>query len=224
MLKKAAPTADDHRQARLGVIYGVLSYGLWGLIPLYFKWVAGVPPLEVLAHRVVWSFILLAALIAALGRVKDLRPAFRSPRVMITLAASTLLLALNWFTYIYAVSTNQVIEASLGYFLNPLVNVVLGVAILKEHLRRWQVASLVLATVGVAILGAPLIAVTLAVSFAFYALLRKTVSVDGLLGLGVLRGANGCPYQSDQAGGRDPQMAFHGHPPLHWRPPRLGKR
>jgi chloramphenicol-sensitive protein RarD len=102
---------------------------------------------------------------------------------MLGLATSTLLLGLNWFTYIYAVTTNQVVEASLGYFLNPLVNVLLGVLILKEHLRPWQVASLVLAGVGVAILGAPVIAVTLAVSFAFYGLLRKTLPVDGLLGL-----------------------------------------
>jgi chloramphenicol-sensitive protein RarD len=185
MLQKASNAAIDHRQARLGAIYGILSYGLWGLIPLYFKWVAGVPPVQVLAHRVLWSFALLAGLIVALRRVRDLRPALRSRRVMFTLAASTLLLALNWFTYIYAVSTNQVVEASLGYFLNPLVNVVLGVAILKEHLRRWQIASIALAALGVAILGAPLIAVTLAVSFAFYGLLRKTVAVDGLLGLSI---------------------------------------
>ena len=102
---------------------------------------------------------------------------------MLTLCASTLLLSLNWFTYIYAVSTNQVVEASLGYFLNPLVNVLIGVAILKEHMRLWQSASVLLAGVGVAMLGVPLIALTLALSFAFYGLLRKTVAVDGLLGL-----------------------------------------
>src|SRR5262245_8790473 len=111
MLKQALTTAEEHRQARLGVIYGVLSYGLWGLIPLYFKWVAEVPPLEVLAHRVLWSLVLLGALIVALGRIADLRAAFRSRKVMLALLASTLLLALNWFTFIYAVSTNQVVEA-----------------------------------------------------------------------------------------------------------------
>jgi chloramphenicol-sensitive protein RarD len=109
--------------------------------------------------------------------------ALRSPQILLGLSASTLLLGLNWFTYIYAVSTNQVVEASLGYFLNPLVNVVIGVALLGERLRRWQLASVLLAALGVAILGAPPIAVTLAVSFAFYGLLRKTVAVDGLLGL-----------------------------------------
>ena len=99
------------------------------------------------------------------------------------LSASTLLLGFNWFVYIYAVSTNQVVEASLGYFLNPLVNVVIGVTILKERLRGWQLASIMLAGVGVAIMGAPLIAVSLALSFAFYGLLRKTGGRRWLVGL-----------------------------------------
>jgi chloramphenicol-sensitive protein RarD len=97
--------------------------------------------------------------------------------------SAVLLLGFNWFVYSYAVSTNQVVEASLGYFLNPLVNVVIGVTILKEHLRGWQLVSIVLAGAGVAIMGVPLIAVSLALSFAFYGLLRKKVPVDGLLGL-----------------------------------------
>ena len=183
-MHQRVPISDAaHRRSRQGVIYGVLSYGLWGLVPLYFKWVADVAPTEVLAQRVVWSFVLLAAMVTVLGRWRELRAALVTPKVVLVLLASTMLLALNWFTYIYAVSTNQVVEASLGYFLNPLVNVILGVAILKERLRGWQLASIVLAGIGVVILGAPVIAVTLAVSFAFYGLLRKMVAVDGLLGL-----------------------------------------
>jgi chloramphenicol-sensitive protein RarD len=173
----------QRQQSRQGVVYGVLSYGLWGLIPLYFKLVADVSPEEVLAQRVVWSFALLALLITLVGRWKDLRAALASRQTLLMLTASTLLLGFNWFVYIYAVSTNQVVEASLGYFLNPLVNVVIGVTILKEHLRGWQLVSIVLAGAGVAIMGAPLIAVSLALSFAFYGLLRKKVAVDGLLGL-----------------------------------------
>jgi chloramphenicol-sensitive protein RarD len=171
----------DH--PRQGVIYGILSYGLWGLVPLYFKLVADVSPPEVLAQRVIWSFVLLALVVTLVGRWRDVGPALRSRPVMLALAASTLLLAFNWFVYIYSVSTNQVVEASLGYFLNPLVNVLLGVLILGERLRRWQLGGIALAGVGVAILGAPWIAVSLAVSFAFYGLLRKQVAVDGLLGL-----------------------------------------
>jgi chloramphenicol-sensitive protein RarD len=169
--------------SRTGVVCGLLSYGLWGLIPLYFKLVAQVSPLEVLAHRVLWSLVLLAIVITLLRRWGDLWPALQSRKVLLTLVASTLLLSLNWFTYIYAVSTNQVVEASLGYFLNPLVNVLIGVAILKERMRQWQSASVLLAGVGVVMLGVPLIALTLALSFAFYGLLRKTVAVEGLLGL-----------------------------------------
>jgi chloramphenicol-sensitive protein RarD len=187
MLRRPAdprPTSSDASpHARQGVIYGVLSYGLWGLVPLYFKTVASVAPREVVAQRIVWSFVLLAAIITVVGRWREVGPALRSRPVMLALATSTLLLAFNWFVYIYAVSTNQVVEASMGYFLNPLVNVVLGVVILKEHLRPWQIASVLLACIGVAVVGVPWIAVSLALSFAFYALLRKQVAVDGLLGL-----------------------------------------
>ena len=172
-----------HDRSRQGVIYGIAAYGCWGLIPLYFKSVAYVPPLEVLAHRVAWSLLLLGLLVTLSRRWADFRRAITSKGVILTLAVSTLLLGVNWLTYIYAVSTNQVVEASLGYFLNPLVNVVLGVALLKEPLRGWQMASVGLAVIGVAILGAPPIAITLALSFAFYALLRKHVAVDGMLGL-----------------------------------------
>ena len=112
-----------------------------------------------------------------------MRTALAVRRIQLTLCVSTLLLSLNWFTFIYAVSTNQVVEASLGSFLNPLVNVLLGVVILKESLHAWQIVSIVLAAVGVTVLGAPLIAVALAVSFAFYGLLRKNAAVDGLVGL-----------------------------------------
>jgi chloramphenicol-sensitive protein RarD len=168
---------------RQGVIYGVLAYGLWGLIPLYFKLVADVWPLEVLAQRVIWAWTLLALVITLIGRWRDVGPALRSRPIMLALGTSTLLLAFNWFVYIYAVTTNQIVDASLGYFLNPLVNVLLGVVILGERLRRWQTAGIALAGVGVAILGAPWIAVSLAVSFAFYGLLRKQVAVDGLLAL-----------------------------------------
>ncbi len=175
--------AAAHHRSRQGVICGVLSYGLWGLVPLYFKAVAAASPGEVVAQRIVWSFVLLALVVTVLARWTDLFRVMRSGKVLLALAASTLLLALNWFTYIYAVSTNQVVEASLGYFLNPLVNVVIGVALLGERLRPWQLASVAIAGAGVLILGAPPIAVTLAVSFALYGLLRKTVAVDGLLGL-----------------------------------------
>jgi chloramphenicol-sensitive protein RarD len=181
---EASPTlAAQARRSRQGLVYAVLAYGLWGLVPLYFKWVAAVAPEEIVAQRIVWAFVVLAIVVTLVGRWRDVLPALRSRPTMLALSASTLLLAFNWFVYIYSVSTNQVVEASLGYFLNPLVNVLLGVVILHERLRRWQTAGIALAAVGVAILGVPWIAVSLAVSFAFYGLLRKQVAADGLLGL-----------------------------------------
>ncbi len=181
--RDASPPAPDPLRSRQGVLYGVLSYGLWGLIPLYFKAVASVSPIEVLAQRVFWSFVFLSIVLTLVRRWDALLRALCNRQVLLALSASTLLLAVNWFTYIYAVSTNRVVEGSLGYFLNPLVNVVIGVTLLKERLRSWQLASVLLAIIGVAILGAPPIAITLALTFAFYGLLRKTVAADGLVGL-----------------------------------------
>ena len=163
----AHAAAVDHvalrQSSRQGVIYGALSYGCWGLIPLYFKAVATVPPVEVLGQRVVWSFAFLAVAVFVVRRWDALAKALGNRQVLLALAASTLLLAVNWFTYIYAVSANRVVEASLGYFLNPLVNVVIGVTLLKEKLRTWQLASVMLAIAGVAIFGHPPIAITLGV-------------------------------------------------------------
>jgi chloramphenicol-sensitive protein RarD len=187
MLRRTALTrstrAAEADHSRRGLVYAVLSYGLWGLVPLYFKLVVSVAPAEVLAQRVFWSFVLLAIAVTLLRRWPDVGRTLRAPNTMLALVASTLLLAFNWFVFIYSVTTNQLVEASLGYFLNPLVNVLLGVAFLGERLRRWQTAGIALAAVGVAILGVPWIAVSLAVSFAFYGLVRKQVAADGLLGL-----------------------------------------
>lgn len=187
MLRRTAETPatrhDAANRARQGFIFAVLSYGLWGLVPLYFKLVVSVPPVEVVAQRVIWAFVLLAIIVTLVGRWRDVGRTLRSRRTMLALVASTLLLAFNWFVYIYSVTTNQLVEASLGYFLNPLVSVLLGVVILGERLRRGQTAGIALAVVGVAILGVPWIAVSLAVSFAFYSLVRKQVAADGLLAL-----------------------------------------
>jgi chloramphenicol-sensitive protein RarD len=175
-------------QSRLGLIYGLGAYGLWGIIPLYFYALRHLAPLEVLAHRVVWSFVLLAGMMIAARRWDDIRRALRRRDVMLRLAASTLLIAVNWFTYIYSVSAGRVLESSLGYFITPLVNVLLGIAFLGERLRPVQLISLLLAAVGVLNLALrgdtfPWIALVLAVSFAFYGLMRKTVAVDAPLGL-----------------------------------------
>lgn len=187
-----APTAPaaNSRDASTGIAFGLAAYLWWGFAPIYFKAVAAVPALEVLAHRVVWALLLLAVLVRWTGRATVARDALRSRRTRITLLATTGLIAVNWFTFIWAVANDRLTEASLGYFINPLVNVLLGFVFLRERLRRWQMVSVALAAAGVAyrtiaVGSLPAVTVVLALSFGFYGLLRKTVRADAIVGLTV---------------------------------------
>jgi chloramphenicol-sensitive protein RarD len=184
--------ADDSRPTA-GVVYGLAAYLWWGLAPLYFKAVGHVPPDEILTHRILWSCVLLAVILGRRGEWRAVRTAVRDRRLMTTLAASTVLIALNWFVFIWAIAKGRLLQASLGYFINPLVNVMLGVLILKERLRRAQAMALGLAAAGVALMGArvggvPAVSLILAFSFAFYGLLRKRAPVSGVVGLAVETG------------------------------------
>src|SRR5262249_55529994 len=138
---------------REGLFYGLAAYGLWGLVPLYFKALERVAPLEILAHRVVWSVLFLAVFISLGKRWPELARCFRSRTALPVLLASTVLLAVNWFVYIYGVATEQILQTSLGYFATPLVNVLLGMVFLGERLRGGQWAALALAGAGVLTLG-----------------------------------------------------------------------
>lgn len=178
----------DTRQQRIGLLYGLAAYLAWGLLPLYFRALHGVPPLEILAHRVVWSVLLLAGLVTALRRWPEVIRPLATGRGRLTLLATTTLITVNWGVYIWAVHAGRVLEASLGYFVNPLVNVLLGVLFLGEALTRRQLWAVGLAGLGVAALvlsaGAlPWVALVLAVSFGFYGLLRKRARVDAVAGL-----------------------------------------
>lgn len=184
----APPSASTTSRAteRAGIIYSFTAYALWGLFPIYFK-ALSVRPLEFVVHRIVWSALLLYGVLAARRRWAWLRE-LRSRSVLLGFAASAACLSLNWFIYIYAVSTNRVVDGSLGYFINPLVSVLLGVVVLKERLRRAQWVAVALAGAGVLwltlLLGElPWIGLSLAVSFGFYGLLRKTASLGALEGL-----------------------------------------
>jgi chloramphenicol-sensitive protein RarD len=173
---------------RRGILQACLAYVCWGLFPLYFKALQAVPPLELLAHRVLWSMLFVAGLLALKRRWSWIVPAWRDARVLRAFAASSLLISANWFLYIWAVVHDRIVEASLGYFINPLVNVLLGAFVLHERLRRGQWAAVALAAAGVAWLtwqaGAlPWIALLLACSFAGYGLLRKTAPLGALEGL-----------------------------------------
>jgi chloramphenicol-sensitive protein RarD len=175
------------RRALTGVIYAVGAFTIWGVIaPLHFKLLAGVPPLEILAQRIVWSCVLAVGLIAAQGLWGDVRRALR-PATLPLLCLSALLVGVNWFIYIWAITTGHLVEASLGYFINPLVNVVLGIAFLGERLTRLQKAACALAALGVLVMAIaagviPWIALSLGISFGFYGLIRKSIKVDPLVG------------------------------------------
>lgn len=171
-----------------GIAYAVLAYVLWGLFPLYFTRIAQVASIEVLVHRIVWSLVLVLALLAWRGRWAWLPALLKQPRVLGAFAASALLLSTNWLTYIWSVQNGHLIDASLGYFITPLVNVMLGYTVLHERPRRLQWIALGLATLGVIWLTVqagqlPWMALVLALSFGAYGLLRKIAVLGAVEGL-----------------------------------------
>ena len=171
-----------------GVAYALLAYLAWGLFPLYFRFLAGVGAVEIVLHRVAWSLVFLLALLAGLRRWQWLAPLARQPRVLAAAGLSALLLAGNWTLYVWAVMNGRVLDASLGYFINPLVNVLLGSVFLHERLRPAQWAAVALAAAGVAWLALrgpqfPWVGLAIAFSFGLYGLLRKTAALGAIEGL-----------------------------------------
>jgi len=173
---------------RKGIWYAVIAYSIFGFFPLYWKLLGGVPALQTVAHRILWSCVLLLAFVAATGRWSELRSAVRLPRIVGLYAAAAFVITLNWFVYIWAVDAGFVVQAALGYFIHPLVSVLLGVVLLGERLRRAQWWAVGLAATGVIYLTVlyrtpPWIALALALSFAAYSLLKKRAPLDALQGL-----------------------------------------
>lgn len=161
---------------------------IWGLSPIFWKLIQGVSAYEMLAHRVVWCLLIMLAVVTRGRQWKDLGRALSQGKVRAALLLSTILIGANWFLYIYAITTDRILHASLGYFINPLVSVLMGVVFLGERLRRAQLVSVAIACVGVAVLAfrlghLPWISLTLAVSFAVYGLVRKTVDATPEQGL-----------------------------------------
>jgi chloramphenicol-sensitive protein RarD len=172
---------------RTGILSAASAFLCWGLFPLYFHAIGEVPPMQILAHRMLWSLLFLL-IVLAVRRQWAWLAIVRQPRVFASFVASAVLLSVNWLIYIWAVNNNHVIEASLGYFINPLVNISLGYLLLKERLRPAQWAAIAVAALGVAWLTwqagtVPWIALALAVSFGGYGLLRKTAALGALEGL-----------------------------------------
>jgi chloramphenicol-sensitive protein RarD len=173
---------------RTGVLSAALAFLCWGLFPLYFHALGAVPPLEIMVHRVLWSLLFLAIVLSVRGQWRWLLDVKSQPRVIGSFAVSAVLLSGNWLLYIWAVNNGHVIEASLGYFINPLVNVMLGYLVLKERLRGVQWAAIGIAALGVLWLTwqaghMPWIALVLAASFGGYGLMRKTAQLGALEGL-----------------------------------------
>lgn len=170
------------------IAYAIGAYAIWGLFPLYWRLLSAVPALQLISHRVVWSCLILTATIVLTRRWRQFRSALAHPRALWIYLGAALLISINWLVYVWAVNHGFVIETSLGYFINPLISVVLGVALLGERLRPWQWLPIALAAAGVLQLtfsyGAPpWIALALAFSFAGYGLLKKTAPLNSLFGL-----------------------------------------
>ncbi|TAV47817.1 EamA family transporter RarD [Rhizobium leguminosarum] len=175
----SVPLAKNEDSPR-GFAFALTAYLLWGFLPIYMKAVAHISPAEVIAHRIVWSLPLAGIVLIVLGRTQDIRAALSSPRMLAMAALTASLITVNWGTYVWAIGAGHSLDAALGYFINPLFSIFLGAVFLKEKLQPLQIAAIVLAALAVAILaldsgGIPWVALTLAISWGFYALLRKTL-------------------------------------------------
>ena len=180
--------ANQENAVQVGVICAIAAYTMWGIAPIYFKQLMVLPATEILMHRIIWSALLLVGFISALNQWGKVLNALRNKKVMKILLVAGLLLGGNWLLFIWAINNDHLLDASLGYYINPLINVFLGRLFLKERLKPTQRIAVLLAMVGVSILifsygHVPWIAILLAISFSVYGLLRKQVAVDSLPGL-----------------------------------------
>jgi chloramphenicol-sensitive protein RarD len=174
--------------AKQGVLLAIAAYLMWGVIPAYFKLLNSMVPTEILMHRIIWSSLLLVIIISVKKNWIQISNILKKPKTLLILIASASILAFNWWLFIWAINNNHLLDASLGYYINPLLNVALGMFFLGERLSKLQYAAVALAFIGVTIqvvtFGSfPLVAFALAISFSIYGLIRKTVSVDSVSGL-----------------------------------------
>jgi chloramphenicol-sensitive protein RarD len=187
VLHPGAETAQDEGR---GILYALIAYGVWGIMPLYWRLLSAVPPFELTVHRVMWCALFVLGVTLARGRWPQLLAAIRNRRLLATLALTSILISINWTIYIYCVASHQLVEASLGYYINPLISIALGVTLFGEQLSRLRLIAVLLAAAAVAVqtfeLGHfPWIAPCLALSFGFYGYFRKRTNIDALDGLTV---------------------------------------
>jgi chloramphenicol-sensitive protein RarD len=181
------PTPAE-RRLQGGLAAGLLAYVLWGFLPLLFKLLDGVPGPTIVADRIVWSLVLVGAVLLVAGRMGEVRAALADRATLRSMSISAVLLAVNWLIFIHAVETDRVLEASFGYFINPLVNVAIGMVLLGERLNRWQAVAIAVAIVAFSVQavgmgGIPLISLGLALTFAAYGYFRKTAKASSTTGL-----------------------------------------
>ena len=210
-------------ETRSGVFFALAAFASWGLLPVYWKFLAGVPSHEILMHRILWTSVFALALVAIAGRSAEVRAILRTPRQLLALTASSLLLAGNWLVFIWAVHRGEIVATSLGYYLNPMISVALGVFVLGETLRPLQLVAVAIAAIGVIAFSVlsgelPWISLVLAASFALYGLIRKQVPVASIAGIAVETGilapiaAAGIAWREWHGAGAFSQPAQHvGH-------------
>ncbi len=187
-IMKPSSTLKPQQESLAGVAYASSAFFIWGLSPVYWKVLHNIPAFEIIMHRVFWSFFFLLIIIVFQRHWTEFTAAIKNRRILLILFPTTVLLGFNWFIYIWAVNNDHILQASLGYFINPLVNVLLGMVFLRERLRPLQTVSLLLAGIGVLYLTLqygqfPWIALSLAFAFGFYGLIRKVAPVSSLVGL-----------------------------------------
>jgi chloramphenicol-sensitive protein RarD len=210
---------EQRRTKAAGLWFAFGAYGLWGLFPSFFTALDPAGPLEVMAHRVVWTFAFMAIVQAIIGRLRDVAAIDRHG--LLLLACSSALISANWLIYVYAVDTGRVVDTAFGYYVNPLISVLLGVVVFGERLNYAQRVALVVAVVAVVLLGLdvhgpPFIALGLAISFALYGAVKKVVQVDPRVGVGV-EAALAAPFAAAYLGWlqQSGQAAFTNHGPGH---------
>ncbi|MEP3350054.1 MAG: EamA family transporter RarD [Marinomonas sp.] len=179
--------------SRSGVFYALSAFILWAITPIYFKEMSFLPATEILSHRIIWSCLIVLVLILILGYGKALKTVIQSPKALMAMTVSTVLIAINWGTFIWAVQNDQMLSASLGYYINPLISILLGVIFFKDKLDRVRKAAVLLCFGAVAFevikFGSlPWVALSLAISFGFYGLVRKKVAVDSFTGMAIETG------------------------------------
>ncbi|MFD1851951.1 EamA family transporter RarD [Oceanobacillus bengalensis] len=180
------------KQKKLGIVYTAGSYLIWGILPIYWKWIDHVPAGEILAHRIIWSFVFMLVIVSFTRNgsrfIQACKHLLKDRKMLLSITLASILISVNWLTFIWAVNSDHVIQASLGYYINPLISILLGIIVLKEKSSTSQLIAFILAGAGVLYLTFsfgvfPWVSLILAFSFAFYGLLKKTVNINSMFGL-----------------------------------------